>query len=103
VVVFALLGRLSVLSFKHREFVWGGGSKGISFLNILRPQNIQFLVDVNPIKHGKYIPGTGQRIIPPNFLTEYRPDVIIVMNPNYREEVAQQVSSLGLQVEFLGA
>jgi SAM-dependent methyltransferase len=97
---------LKFRDFAEREqkvIVWGGGSKGISLLNILRPQNIQFLVDVNPIKHGKYIPGTGQRIIPPNFLTEYRPDVIIVMNPNYREEIAQQVSPLGLQVEFLGA
>jgi SAM-dependent methyltransferase len=88
---------------KQKVVVWGGGSKGITFLNILRPHNIHFIVDVNTMKHSKYIPGTGQQIVPPKFLSEYKPDVIIIMNSNYREEIMRHVSTLGLNAEFLFA
>ena len=88
---------------KRKVVVWGGGSKGITFLNVLRPRSVEFIVDVNRLKHAKYIPGTGQQIVTPDFMKEYRPDVIIGMNPNYREEMTRHVSALGVQAEFLWA
>ena len=81
--------------------VWGAGSKGITFLNVLRPRSVESIVDVNTLKQAKYIPGTGQQIMTPDFMKEYRPDVIIGMNPNYREEMTRQVSALGVHAEFL--
>ena len=88
---------------KRKVVVWGAGAKGTAFLNVLRPRNVGFIVDVNAIKHAKYIPGTGQQIVSPEFLKQYRPDAIVVMNPNYRVEIARQVAKLGVEAELLCA
>lgn len=82
--------------------IWGAGSKGITYLNVLTGAadftggNIEYVVDLNPGKHGRYVPGTGQRVVAPDFLREHGPDVVIVMNPNYREEIEGMVRGLGL-------
>ena len=67
----------------RKVVVWGAGAKGTTFLNLLRPAAVDYVVDMNPRKHGKYIIGTGQQIVPPEFLREYQADEIICMNPNY--------------------
>ncbi len=47
-----------------RVLIWGGGSKGVTFMNTLNIQDeIKYVVDINPRKQGMFIPGTGQRII----------------------------------------
>jgi len=85
-----------------RAVVWGAGAKGLSFLNMLKVQNeIKFAVDINPRKHGMYIAGTGQKIIPPEFLLKYKPDVVIVMNPIYKQEIQRQVEDLKVACEFI--
>ena len=58
-------------------------------------------VDVNPHKHGMYIAGTGQQIVPPSFLQEYRPHVVIAMNPIYREEIQRELDRLGVGAELV--
>jgi len=96
------LGHLAQL--RKRAVVWGGGSKGVTFLNTLHIQDqIKYVVDINPRKHGKYIAGTGQEIVPPEFLRNYRPDVIIVMNPIYRDEIKRIAGRLGLTAEIVCA
>jgi hypothetical protein len=82
---------------RRRAVLWGAGAKGLGFLNMLKiDEGIRYVVDINPRKHGKYMAGTGQQIVPPEFLRDYRPDVIIIMNPIYEEEISRQVSDLGL-------
>lgn len=77
--------------------IWGGGSKGVTFLNVLGADSgIEYVVDLNPHKHGKYVAGTGQRVVPPEFLRELRPTGVIVMNPIYENEIAASVRALGL-------
>lgn len=89
---------------KARVVVWGGGSKGVTFLNILaRHAAIEYVVDVNPRKQDMYIAGTGQRIVPPHFLSEYRPDTVIVMNPVYVREVGTALGGLGVTADLLVA
>ncbi len=88
----------------RKTVIWGSGSKGTTFLNILgKDSGIEYAVDINPRKHGKYLPGTGQRILPPQELKGYAPDVIIGMNPVYRDEILGMVRSLGLEarLEFI--
>ncbi len=88
----------------RRVVVWGAGAKGVSFLNMLEIRDqIEFVVDINPHKQGAYIAGTGQRIVPPGFLQEYRPDVVIVMNPIYRDEIQNRLQELDLSAETLVA
>jgi SAM-dependent methyltransferase len=83
--------------------IWGGGSKGVTFSNALKASDLLgYVVDINPHKQGKFVPGTGQEIVSPEFLKEYRPDVILVMNPNYLSEIKRQVNSLNLKATFFG-
>jgi hypothetical protein len=71
------------------------------FLNKFRNlAAIDYVVDVNPHKHGKFVSGSGQEIVAPEFLKEYRPDVIFLANLNYREEIGRQVRDLGLEPTF---
>lgn len=85
-----------------RVVAWGAGSKGVTFLNVLETQGaIPYIVDINPRKTGMYVVGSGQEIVVPQFLTQYRPDVIILMNPVYRDEIEQTVNDMGLITEFV--
>jgi SAM-dependent methyltransferase len=86
----------------QRAVVWGSGSKGVTFVNILKAQDqIEYMVDINPRKQGMYVPGTGQRIVPPQFLSDYQPDVVIIANPIYQTEIQKLVENLGLTTEFV--
>jgi SAM-dependent methyltransferase len=88
----------------RRAVVWGSGSKGVTFLNILRPQDrIEYVVDINPRKQGRFVAGAGQEIIGPDFLRHCDPDSIVVMNSAYLEEIRAMVGNLGLSPEFLVA
>ena len=70
--------------------VWGAGSKGITFLNIMGPESrIEHIVDVNPHKKGLFVPGTGQEVVDPPALRAIRPDRIIIMNAVYKEEIEE--------------
>jgi hypothetical protein len=88
----------------RRTVVWGAGSKGVTFLNILpNSHQISYVVDINPRKHGMFVAGSGQKIVPPSFLVEYRPDVVVVMNAIYIDEIRRTMEDLGLSVEYVVA
>ena len=88
----------------QRAVVWGAGSKGVTFLNMLDVRDqVQYIVDINPRKQGMYVAGSGQQIVPPDFLRGYQPDVVIVMNDVYKGEIAQTLSDLGLAADLLCA
>ncbi len=87
----------------QRVVVWGAGSKGVTFLNVLQARDqIEYVVDLNPRKHGKYVAGSGQQIVAPAFLCDYQPDVVIVMNPLYMNEIQQMTHDLGLKADVVG-
>jgi hypothetical protein len=76
--------------------LWGGGSKGVSFLTTLGIQGgIDYVVDINPRRKGTFIAGTGQQIMAPEFLAEYRPDVVIIMSPIYVPEITAHLERIG--------
>jgi SAM-dependent methyltransferase len=85
----------------QRGVIWGSSSKCVAFLNTIGIQDeIEFIVDINPYRQGKYLPGSGKLIVAPNFLKEYRPDVVIAMNPIYLDEIRSDLNSLGLHTEL---
>src|SRR5215472_3990015 len=91
---------------RRRTVVWGAGSKGIMFLNLLGVPvgaGIDWVVDVNPRKHGHFVPLTGQRIVGPDCLLQTPPDLIIVMNPEYQPEVRSIIADLGIDCELVNA
>ena len=84
--------------------VWGAGSKGVTFLNTLKiTDQIGYVVDINPRKHGTYVGGTGQEIVSPEVLMEIQPDVVIVMNSIYETEIRELVDGIGLNTELICA
>jgi hypothetical protein len=86
----------------QRAVIWGAGSKGVGFLTCLGLGSaIGYCVDINPNKHSTYMPGTGHEIVAPESLREYRPDVVIVMNPVYRDEIDRDLERLGLSPRVL--
>jgi hypothetical protein len=76
----------------QRTVLWGSGSKAVAFLTTLGVhEEVEHAVDINPYRVGKFLPGTGQQIIAPGFLRDYRPDNVIIMNPVYRDEIEQEL------------
>lgn len=85
-----------------KSVLWDGGSKSVAFLTTLGISNeIQYVVDDNPYRYGTFIPGTGQQIISPDFLKEYHPDVVIVMNQVFVEEIRSKLLEMNLSPDLL--
>lgn len=85
-----------------RTVVWGSGSKCVAFLTTLgTADKIPYVVDINPHRHGKFIPGLGKEIMSPQFLKEYKPDQVIVMNSIYCNEIQQLLNEMGVTTELI--
>jgi len=80
-----------------RVVIWGAGSKGVAFLNApgIGP-NVDAAVDINPYKSGMSMAGTGHPIVGPGTLRDDPPELVVVMNPAYVEEITGQLAGLGL-------
>jgi ABC-type hemin transport system substrate-binding protein len=59
------------------------------------------VVDINPFKQGKYLPGAGHKVLAPEALLDAPPDTVIVMNPVYLPEIGAQLSDMGLTPELV--
>ena len=59
------------------------------------------VVDVNPRKWGRYLPVTAHRVDSPETLTRLRPEAVIITNPSYRTEIAEELRRLGIEAELL--
>jgi SAM-dependent methyltransferase len=80
-----------------RAVLWGAGSKGVTFANLLGlGERISAIVDVNPNKWGKYIAGAGMQVVSPRSLSAAPPDLIIVMNEIYETEIRGIVHEVGI-------
>jgi hypothetical protein len=83
--------------------IWGGGSKSVGFLTHFHDLGvIEHVVDINPHMQGNYIPGIGLQYVGPEFLKEYKPDVVIQMNSVYTEENRKTLNEMGLDPVLLG-
>lgn len=89
----------------RRVVFWGAGSKAVTLLNAIGDSErfIHYVVDLNPRKVGKFLPGTAQQIISPQALCRQKPDVVVVMNPIYRQEVRKMLEELGIPAQVLAA
>ena len=86
----------------RRIVLWGSGSKAVAFLTTLGIiDEVEHVVDINPYRQGCYMAGTGHRIVAPDFLKEFKPDVVIAMNAIYKDEIQKKIQNLGLAPEIL--
>jgi SAM-dependent methyltransferase len=95
-------GRFQEMHAQHKRVVaWGSGSKCVSFLTTFDTENIiEYVVDINPHRHGRFIPGVGKAIKGPKFLIDYKPDTIIIMNSIYHDEIQQMLKAMNVSAEI---
>jgi hypothetical protein len=72
---------------------YGAAAKGNTLMNFagVRPDLISFVVDRNPAKQDKYMPGSRIPIVAEDVLREKRPDYVVILPWNLRNEVMQQL------------
>ena len=72
---------------------YGAPGKGNTLLNHcgIRSDLMEFTVDRNPHKHGLFLPGTHIPIHPVERLAEERPDYVVIMPWNLRDEITAQL------------
>jgi 2-polyprenyl-3-methyl-5-hydroxy-6-metoxy-1,4-benzoquinol methylase len=73
---------------------YGAPGKGNTLLNYcgIRGDFIEYTVDRNPYKQGKYLPGTHIPILAPEQLSQTRPDYIMILPWNLKEEIMAQLA-----------
>ncbi len=85
----------------RRAVVWGAGARGVAFVSLLDTAGvIPYLVDVNPGRQGLYLPRSAHRVEAPERLLADPPDLVVVSNPAYADEIAAQASELGVRAEL---
>jgi SAM-dependent methyltransferase len=86
-----------------RAVIWGAGSKGVTFLNVMNApfEVVAHAVDVNPRKQGRFVTGTGQQIVSPTDLVEIKPDHVLIMNAIYKAEIEVQLAEMKIAAKVL--
>jgi SAM-dependent methyltransferase len=79
---------------KKRIVGYGAPGKGNTLLNYcgIRTDFLEFTVDRNPYKHGRFLPGTHIPIYPVEKLGETRPDYILILPWNIKEEIVSHLA-----------
>jgi hypothetical protein len=77
----------------RRAVIWGASGRAVSTLCHLglEPERVLCAVDIDPGKQGKFLPFTSQEVLAPEDALALGPDLIIVANQNYLEEIAASV------------
>jgi C-methyltransferase C-terminal domain/Putative zinc binding domain/Methyltransferase domain len=73
---------------------YGAPGKGNTLLNYcgIRTDFIDFTVDRNPYKQGRFLPGTHIPIHAPERIAEVQPDVILILPWNFKDEIIEQLA-----------
>jgi SAM-dependent methyltransferase len=76
---------------------YGAAAKGNTLMNYtgVRPDLISFVVDRNPAKQGKYMPGSRIPIVDEPQLQQEKPDYVVILPWNLKTEVMQQLAYIG--------
>ena len=83
--------------------LWGAGAKGVTLANLLDPdgERIDCLVDINPNKQGKFVPGTGHPIVSPEELAKRGVRTALLLNPNYKQECLHTLEHVGADIQLI--
>ena len=61
---------------------------------ILKLDEIEFVVDETPVKQGLFLPGSYIPVFPPEKLKQFKPDVIVILPWNFREEILHKLNKI---------
>jgi SAM-dependent methyltransferase len=73
---------------------YGAPGKGNTLLNYcgIRTDFVEYTVDRNPYKHGRFLPGTHIPIFPPDRIAQTRPDYVLILPWNLKDEIMEQMA-----------
>ena len=73
---------------------YGAPGKGNTLLNYcgIRTDFLDYTVDRNPYKQGKYLPGTHIPIFSPDRIKETKPDYLLILPWNFKDEIMEQMA-----------
>jgi len=76
---------------------YGAAAKGNTLMNFagVRPDLVAFVVDRNPAKQGRYLPGSRIPVVGADELTKARPDYVVIFPWNLRDEVMSELAYIG--------
>jgi len=73
---------------------YGAPGKGNTLLNYcgIREDFVDYAVDRNPYKHGRFLPGTHIPVFAPERIAQTRPDFVLILPWNLKEEIVKQLA-----------
>ena len=73
---------------------YGAAAKGNTLLNYagIRPDLLPFVVDASPHKQGRFLPGSRIPVVAESHLRDVKPDVVLILPWNLRDEIAAQLA-----------
>jgi len=76
----------------HRIAGYGAAAKGNTFLNYcgIGTETLECLVDRNPLKHGRFAPGSRIPVRPVEWLAQAPPDDLLILAWNWKDEIMRQ-------------
>jgi SAM-dependent methyltransferase len=79
-----------------RVAAYGAAAKGNTLMNFcgLTPEDIAFVADRNPHKQKKLLPGTHIPVVSPEELMQAKPDYVLILPWNLREEISRQLADI---------
>ncbi|MEB3293278.1 MAG: class I SAM-dependent methyltransferase [Synechococcales bacterium] len=87
---------------EKRVAIWASGSKCTAFLTTLDVAGaIACVVDINPYRQGTFVPGVGLEVQSPQFLQDYQPDEVILMNAIYRDEIQKMLTEMNVNTKIV--
>ena len=95
----------TISNYQHRNkniVIWGSGSKCVAFINALNMNmnNVE-IVDINPHKQGKFMPGIARQIKSPESIDMRGIDLIVIMNKIYEQEIREGTGKNSSNIDFL--
>lgn len=95
--------KIKKLANQGKVALWGAGAKGVTFANLIDPDSkwIDCIIDLNPNKQGKYIPGAAHPIVSYQDIANRGITTAILMNPNYYQENLVLLKASNLNIDLL--
>jgi SAM-dependent methyltransferase len=95
--------KIQELASQGKVALWGAGAKGVTFANMIDPDRkwIDCIIDLNPNKQGKYIPGAAHPIVNYHDIADRGITTAILMNPNYHQENLVLLKASNLNIDLL--
>ncbi|GAA0916330.1 methyltransferase C-terminal domain-containing protein [Rothia nasimurium] len=73
---------------------YGAAAKGNTLINYagVRPDLLRYVVDASPHKQGRWLPGSRIPVVPEQVLRDDRPDIVVILPWNLRDEITNQLA-----------